>query len=61
MIPSLRNLFFEERLKGLVIFFVRHRRLRGDMVEELTREGNVEVRWREYFVQLLNGGVISEI
>ena len=35
--------------------------MRNSMVEELTWEGDVEVRWREYFVQLLNGGVISEI
>ena len=29
--------------------------------EELTREDNVDVRWREYFVQLLNDGKISEV
>ena len=28
--------------------------------EELTEENGIEVRWREYFVQLLNGEEISE-
>ena len=31
--PSLRNLSYEERLKRLSIFSLRHRRLRGDMAE----------------------------
>ena len=29
--------------------------------KKLTREDDAEVRWREYFVQLLNGYVISEV
>ena len=29
--------------------------------KKLTREDDVEVRWREYFVQLLNGYEISEV
>ena len=33
MIPSLRNLLHEERLKRLVMFSLRRRRLRGDMTE----------------------------
>ena len=33
MIPSLRNLSYEERLKRLGMFSLRHRRLRGDMIE----------------------------
>ena len=33
MIPSLRNLPYEERLKRLGMFSLRHRRLRGDMIE----------------------------
>ena len=35
MIPSLRNLSYEERLKRLRMFFLKHRRLRGDMIEVL--------------------------
>ena len=31
MIPSLRNISYEERLKRLGMFSLRHRRLRGDM------------------------------
>ena len=33
MIPSLRNLSYEERLKKLGIFSLRRRRLMGDMIE----------------------------
>ena len=33
MIPSLRNLSYEERMKRLGRFFLRRRRLRGDMIE----------------------------
>ena len=33
MIPSLRNLPYEERLKRLGMFSLRRRRLRGDMIE----------------------------
>ena len=33
MIPSLRNLSYEERLKRLGMFSLRRRRLRGDMIE----------------------------
>ena len=30
----------------------------NSMGEGLTRENDIEVRWREYFVQLLNGNKI---
>ena len=33
MIPSLRNLSYEERLKRLGMFSLRCRRLKGDMIE----------------------------
>ena len=33
MIPSLRNLSYEEGLKKLGMFCLRRRRLRGDMIE----------------------------
>ena len=33
MIPSLRNVSYEERLKRLGMFSLRRRRLRGDMIE----------------------------
>ena len=33
MIPSLRNLSYEEKLKRLGILSLRRRRLRGDMIE----------------------------
>ena len=33
MIPSLKNCSYEERLKRLGMFSLRHRRLRGDMSE----------------------------
>ena len=33
MIPSLRNFSYEERLKKLGMFFLRHRQLKGDMIE----------------------------
>ena len=29
--------------------------------EELTRENDIEGRWKEYFVQLLNGDEIREV
>ena len=35
MIPSLRNLSYEERLKRLGMFSLRRGRLRGDMIEVL--------------------------
>ena len=34
MIPSLRNIFYEERLKRLGMFSLSHRRFKGDMIEE---------------------------
>ena len=34
--------------------------MRNSMEEELTRENDSEVRWKEYFVQRLNGDEISE-
>ena len=34
MIPSLRNLSYEERSKRLGMFSLRRRKLRGDMIEE---------------------------
>ena len=33
IIPSLRNLSYEEKLKRLGMFSLRRRRLRGDMIE----------------------------
>ena len=33
MIPSLRNLSYKERLKGLGMFSLRCKSLRGDMIE----------------------------
>ena len=33
MISSLRNVSYEERLKRLGMFSLRHKRLRGDMIE----------------------------
>ena len=33
MIPSLRNLSYEERLKRLSMFLLKLRKLRGDMIE----------------------------
>ena len=33
MIPSLRNLSYEERLKRLGMFSLRHKRLRGDKIK----------------------------
>ena len=33
IIPSLRNLSYEERLKRLGMFSLRRRRLRGDIIE----------------------------
>ena len=35
--------------------------VRNSMGEELTRENDFEVRWRRYFVQLLNDNKISEV
>ena len=35
--------------------------MRNSIGEEVTRENDIEVRWREYFVQLLNGDEISEV
>ena len=31
------------------------------MGDELTRENDIEGRWKEYFVQLLNGDKIREV
>ena len=33
----------------------------NSMGEELTRENDIEGRWKEYFVQLLNGDEIREV
>ena len=33
MFPSLRKLSYEERLKWFGMFFLRHRKLRGDIIE----------------------------
>ena len=33
MIPSLRNFSYKERLKRLDMFFLKHRRLRGDIID----------------------------
>ena len=41
MIRSLRNLY-EERLKRLDIFSLRHRRLRGDMIEVVKIIQNID-------------------
>ena len=35
--------------------------MRNSMGEELTRENNIEGRWKEYFVQLLNDDEIREV
>ena len=35
--------------------------MRNSMGEELTQENDIEGRWKEYFVQLLNGGEIREV
>ena len=35
--------------------------MRNSMGEELTQENNIEGRWKEYFVQLLNGDEIREV
>ena len=35
--------------------------MRNSMSEKLTRENDIEVRVREYFVQLLNEDKISEV
>ena len=35
--------------------------VRNPMDEELPKENDIEVRWKEYFVQLLNGDEISEV
>ena len=35
MIPSFKNLSYEERLKTLDMFYLRRRRIRGDMIEVL--------------------------
>ena len=35
MIPSLKNLSYEERFKRLDMFYLRRRRLRGDRIEVL--------------------------
>ena len=34
--------------------------VRNSMDEELTQENDIEVGWREYFVQLLNGDEMNE-
>ena len=35
--------------------------MRNSMGEELTRENDIEGRWKEYFVQLQNGDEIREV
>ena len=35
--------------------------VRNSMGEELTRENDVEVRWKKYFVWVLNGDKINEV
>ena len=35
--------------------------MRNSMGEELTRENDIEGRWKEYFVQMLNGDEIREV
>ena len=35
--------------------------LRNSNDEELTQKNDVEVKWREYFVQIMNGDEISEV
>ena len=35
--------------------------MRNSMGEELTQENDIEGRWKEYFVQLLNGDEIREV
>ena len=35
--------------------------MRNLMGEELTRENDVEVRWREYFAQVLIGDKMNEV
>ena len=34
--------------------------MRNSLGEELTRENDIEGRWKEYFVQVLNGDEIRE-
>ena len=40
---------------------IRVSSVRNSMEEELSLENDVEVRWREYFVQLLNDFEIIEV
>ena len=40
---------------------VRPLSIRNSMGEELTQESDIEGRWKEYFVQLLNGDEIKEV
>ena len=35
--------------------------VRNSIGEELSSENNIESRWKEYFVQLLNGDELSEV
>ena len=35
--------------------------IRNSMGEELTQENDIEGRWKEYFVQLLNGDEIRDV
>ena len=51
MIPSLRNLSYEERLKRLGMFSLRRRRLRGDMIEVFKMiQGIHKVNLKEAFL-----------
>ena len=51
MIPGLRNLSYEERLKKLGMFSLRSRRLRGDMIEAFkTIHGIVKINLGKLFV-----------
>ena len=50
IIPGLRNLSYEERLKRLGMFYLRCRRLRGDMIEVFKMiQGNEKVNIGKIF------------